>query len=807
MLMAHLAAAWLAALPLASADFYNKNSGVVNLDVNSFDDAVNGNVPVLVEFYAPWCGHCKQLKPAWIQAAKKLKGIVKVAAIDANDEKNRAIAGRYGIRGFPTIKIFKGGLPTDYNGGRDANSIINAGYAALSSYSTRVTSKNHDKFTQNTELPRALLFTKSGSTPVMWKALSTTFEGAIAFGEVKAKKEKSLVEKYQKEYPELKIPGIVVIPEGETAKGEVYSGSIKLSPIKSFFKRFAEIDDPDAWSLPELADESCMQAHCGSAALCAIIAMANDNSLKQNKQVIQQVEEGRDDSLFKFAWIDNAKQQKFLKSAFDITPQDYPQVVVVSMRKKRFAPIIGSFSADNIDRSLTRVLRGGIKTAPLVSKSFPKLEGNTKKCKAKPKPKPQQAPPKRDPPKQKKPSGGSKSTIGASVVLTSQNFKTLVLNSKAPWLVEFFAPWCGHCKQLAPHWKKAALKMRGMVKFGTVDATVEQQLAHQYGIQGYPTIKFFKEGLPKKPADYQSGRTTGAIAGFAKTLMTSRYVKKIKQDKANSWLDGAKDASSTPRALLLTDKGTIPDLWRAISTEFQGDVEFAVVNKAEGAFEGKQPPVIALRKGDTLSVYDGELNMPSIGAWVVKTAGVEVVTPESIQAAEKKKQQEREAARKKAEEARKVVHSIASQEEFDALCSKGSTVCAIAFLSPHATDDDATKAKTVMGVLAEKNAAKATSPFRYATIDARAGAALAAFREKFGVADDMAVAVVAMVPKRQRYQVMFGVFDEEHVSEFLTNLLKGRVKTASMKPFPQIGAGDDSSDSASKQTPNAKDEL
>jgi protein disulfide-isomerase-like protein len=59
-------------------------------------------------------------------------------------------------------------------------------------------------------------------------------------------------------------------------------------------------------------------------------------------------------------------------------------------------------------------------------------------------------------------------------------------------IVEFYAPWCGHCKSLAPEWSKAAAQLKNTVRLGTVDATVESSLASKYGIKGYPTLKVFQ---------------------------------------------------------------------------------------------------------------------------------------------------------------------------------------------------------------------------------------------------------------------------------------------------------------------------
>jgi protein disulfide-isomerase A6 len=102
------------------------------------------------------------------------------------------------------------------------------------------------------------------------------------------------------------------------------------------------------------------------------------------------------------------------------------------------------------------------------------------------------------------------------VVLTEDNFDETVLKSKDMWLVDFFAPWCGHCKRLEPEWNKAATDLKGKVKVGKVDATVHQRLAGKYGIQGYPTIKVFPAGDKKgKVEKYEGPRDASAIAAFA----------------------------------------------------------------------------------------------------------------------------------------------------------------------------------------------------------------------------------------------------------------------------------------------------
>jgi len=101
-------------------------AGPLTITPDNFDSVVDGSKNVFIKFYAPWCGHCKSMIPAYEETAEAFARESSVVIADVDADAHKELGSRFGVSGFPTLKFFKKGstTPEDYNGGREAKDII-----------------------------------------------------------------------------------------------------------------------------------------------------------------------------------------------------------------------------------------------------------------------------------------------------------------------------------------------------------------------------------------------------------------------------------------------------------------------------------------------------------------------------------------------------------------------------------------------------------------------------------------------------------------------------------------------------------
>ncbi|XP_017776096.1 PREDICTED: protein disulfide-isomerase A6 [Nicrophorus vespilloides] len=402
MLYSWLVVLAVALLAVRAQAIYSSGSSVIDLTPSNFDRlVVNSDEIWIVEFYAPWCGHCKQLVPEYQKAATALKGVVKVGAVNADE--HRSIGGQYSVQGFPTIKIFGANKqkPEDFNGARTADALIDAALAAIKSKVKgkhgsssggssgggsgnaddviELTDSNFDKLVLQSEDMWLVEFFAPWcghckNLAPHWAKAATELKGKVKLGALDATVHTLKAQKYGiRGYPTIKVfaPG-----KKDSDSMQEYDGGRTGSEIVNWaMDKLAEnIPAPE---LIQVTDKKGFTDGCDSKPLCVVTVLPHilDCQAECRNTYIKLLKDmGEKYKKKMWGWIwTEAGAQPELENALDIGGFGYPAMAVVNAKKMKYSILRGSFSRDGLNEFLRDLSYGRGNTAPVKGAELPKI--------------------------------------------------------------------------------------------------------------------------------------------------------------------------------------------------------------------------------------------------------------------------------------------------------------------------------------------------------------------------------------------------------------------------------------------------
>jgi len=447
---------------VASAEF-TKEDGVLVLGESDFDDAVKAHDYLLAEFYAPWCGHCKSLAPEYAKAAKALADQENIALAKIDATEHGELAKRFGVRGYPTLKWFKKDPENalEYCGGRKEPEIVSWIKKKTGPAAKQIDDVDAAKaFKDENEVAVVGYFPEGSDSADYIKAADSTDD--VPFGITNnADVAKEL---------DLAAGGITLFKKFDEGFNKYESGDI-AEFVKNNMLAY----------VTEFSDKTAPKIFGGDIKKHALMFSASSGSDHDDIHAAftESAKKFKGQALFVFVDCDKADNGRILEF-FGLKEEDCPGVRMIEMGKSmsKFKPESSDLTAAGFDSFVGGVLDGSIKRH-LMSEDIPE------------------------------------SNDGAVFVLVGKQFDEVCFSKDKAVFVEFYAPWCGHCKQLAPTWEKLGehFKDNEAVVIAKSDATLNEFADVE--VQGFPTLKYFAAGDDGKTIiDYNGGRDLESLIKF-----------------------------------------------------------------------------------------------------------------------------------------------------------------------------------------------------------------------------------------------------------------------------------------------------
>ncbi|XP_066545798.1 protein disulfide-isomerase A2 [Amia ocellicauda] len=450
-----------------------EEKGVLVLHEKNFARALSENKFLLVEFYAPWCGHCRALEPEYTAAAGILKNTtsdIRLAKVDATEEKG--LADEFGISSFPILKFFQDGdrkNAIEFTGKRKAQGIVQwLKRRTEPSASVLESVASAQEFIDTHRVAVIGFFTDLDSedvktfyevaTDIVDITFGITSDPAVFQNYDVSKNKVILFKKFDEKRADLEITEEQELDKEELTKF-IQTNALEL---------VIEFNEQNADKI-------------FGAKINHHILLFINKTLEKHQPALESFREAASGlkGQVLFILIDVNASNDHVLNYFGLKSEDAPTIRLVNIETtKKYTLEQADITAENLQNLCQGVLEGTVKPN-LMSQEIPE-DWDKKPVK----------------------------------VLVGKNFEQVAFDETKNVFVEFYAPWCGHCKELAPIWDELAEKYKDHedIVIANMDSTANE--VEGVTISGFPTLKYFPAGPEKKIVDYNGQRDLETFSKF-----------------------------------------------------------------------------------------------------------------------------------------------------------------------------------------------------------------------------------------------------------------------------------------------------
>ena len=469
-------------------DELQTEDNVIVITDDNYNEVMKQSDYILVEFYAPWCGHCKQLAPEYSKASIDLKDSnIKLAKVDATE--NPKFSSMYSIRGYPTLIFFDKGIQINYSGGRKADEITNWLLKKTQISSKELASiKDIDNFVEegiNDDGLEFVLVYLGNFNYNGYVSLMKQLEDNVKFGHCFSEEcltntstnttnnnnnktiQKGTLAMYRKFSDKVSYlkPGFgmkelryFIDREGTPLvifNSQKYSDLIYKNKVPALFI----FTDDKSEELIELAEKVAKKIY------------------KKLQVVISSIDQSEEDKkLAEYVYANNEDVPNVKIADARVQLKVYKLEITKKHKNKEILNLKNIIKFVD-DWDYNRI------TAQTKSEPIPDSQGNVYK-------------------------------------LVGKTFNKIVKDKNKDVLVKYHAPWCGHCKKVAPIYEDLARKLSNSNNLVIAEVDATQNDTDNFKIGGFPTFHLFKANDKKNPVNFEGDRT---LDGFVKFVKDNAY--------------------------------------------------------------------------------------------------------------------------------------------------------------------------------------------------------------------------------------------------------------------------------------------